>query len=178
MAKISVDWQNIDEDAANQLLEWWKRARINQHMLYREQKRYENIHIWLGIPAIGISVAMATLGILLVRTINEEIFRIVVAVLGFLTALLTSLQTFLKFNEHATMCKTSATQYGKIVRRIELLLSQPPEAGQLEKDSKIVLRKLDDAATSAPTISDRRWNRFKDNPPSWGLPQIPTKPTR
>ncbi|HEX8196376.1 MAG TPA: SLATT domain-containing protein [Pyrinomonadaceae bacterium] len=175
MADVHVNWKKFDPVVADQLVEWWYRARINQKILYREQQRYTMIHRAFGIPAILLSVAVGSLALILNKYLGEEWIRIGMAIGGFVAAFLTALQTFFRFNEHADICKKSAIKYGDIVRKLEYVLAKPPADDALEKQCEIFLKELTEAANSAPTIPHKRWEKFKKNPGSWGMPKKPQR---
>ncbi|MFM7512454.1 MAG: SLATT domain-containing protein [Cyanobium sp.] len=144
----------------NDLLEtWYRRLREAQFSHYEAAKAFELMNYWLGIPSIVLSTVLgtsifATLG----ESVNTNI-QILFGLVSVLAAILTGLQTFLKFSERAEKHRAIAARYGSLRREIEELAY----LGQgITKEMITPLREsIDRLAEEAPNIPERIWAKTK-----------------
>ena len=97
------NWESIVDQAL---------AKRSQIANYAAVNRFSAINYCLGVPAV---IASAAVGTAVFGSLNENLevwARILVGVTSFAAAVLTSLQTFLKFDERASKHRSAAAEYG------------------------------------------------------------------
>jgi hypothetical protein len=124
--------------------------------------RLERSHYWLGVPVVILSTVV---GSSVFATLQEETdiwIKIAVGVFSILSAVLASMQTFLRQAERAEKHKAAAAQYGRLKKEIEQIRTFPPpdgEAGQAV--IRALLEQIDKLATESPVIPKRIWDRIE-----------------
>ena len=147
-------WKSVEP-----LLDSWRtKARTNQHAHYESSKHCGRLNLRLGVPAIILSAFVGT-GVF--ATLQEEVdprARVAVGVVSVVVAVLTSLQTFLRFAERAARHRKAANGYASVRREIETLLAVGAGArGEPTTIAEGIRNRLDALADEAPEISVRGW---------------------
>lgn len=144
------------------LSKWHERARINQFQHYEAAKYYAMAHKRIGIPA---AIVAGIVGSAVFASLQKEVdirIKVAVAALSLLAAVLTTLQTFLKYGETAEKHRNAAAAYAGIRHRIEAAANVPiglrPPLKELLSG---VETQVDSLAQSAPDIPDRIWQRVR-----------------
>lgn len=92
-------------------------------LLHREHftaaKACEQKNIYLGIPVIVLSTIVGSAVFASIQSTSTTNIKIVVGALSITAAILSGLQTFLKFSERAQRHKITATKYGVLRRELE-----------------------------------------------------------
>jgi hypothetical protein len=146
------------------MIDWHRRARESQLTNYAAADRCDTLHLWLGIPAIIFS-GLAAAGAF--KHITKEWGDTGTTVMAFLTvgsALLASLQTFLKFSERAEKHRAAGARYGAVRRtleKIEALL--PVDRGEPKTFLDAIEKRLDDLASQSPLVSKHLYDRTMAN---------------
>lgn len=156
------------------LQDWRNRVYAAQSAYYMLAERCTRWNYLLGIPVVIVSGLVGT-AIFTDLQSNIPHGKLLVGSVSIMAAVLSSLQTFLRFEESATHHGTAATWYAAIRRDIEELLALPRE---LRGDPKVCLdlirRDMNKASQKAPPLSERSWakvaSRFGVNePPVTGM---------
>lgn len=148
---------NTAEIPENLLRRWLKRARENNFAHYYAEHQLNNLHLLLGIPA---TVFAATVGTAVFASLENSAslwMKIGVGLISIVTAILSGLQTFLRFSEKAERHRKTAVDYGSARRTIELHLVYTNHLTYDE--STKILERLDKIAEEAPNVSQRLWKR-------------------
>jgi hypothetical protein len=114
---------------------WIKRARESQFAHYELGDRLAFRHRLIGVPAILISttVSLAVFGTLQ-KMGGSEWLKYLAIVFSLLAAVLSGIQTFMKYAERGEAHRAVAAGYGAIRRRLELLnATKPIDPKKLEK---------------------------------------------
>lgn len=114
---------------------WIKRARESQFAHYELGDRLAFRHRLLGVPAILISaiVSLSVFGTLQ-KMGGSEWLKYLAIVFSLLAAVLSGIQTFMKYAERGEAHRAVAAGYGAIRRRLELLnITKPIDPKKLEK---------------------------------------------
>jgi hypothetical protein len=124
----------------------------------RTVKQLYQYNMWLGIPAALLS---AIIGTSIFATLKQDVVmwvKITAGVTSLTAAALASLQTVLKFSEHASQHHDVAASYGAINRSIEVAQAFPPNSKEQAQALMLDLQKrMDDLPKQAPAIPDRLW---------------------
>ena len=98
-------------------------AKIGKGKHFNANRRKISLHNWVGIPVILINIFIGTVIIaLLTIEIDSNILAIISAVLAFLAASLSGMQTFFNFHKVAEGHSPVGNRYLKISRHCKTLL--------------------------------------------------------
>lgn len=108
---------------SQELLQEWK-IRLNKAQIghYISSERYARWHNWLGIPLVILTTIVGTSSVVEIWLGNQQNLSLMLAVFSFLSALLASLQTFIRPGEKAENHRSKAARYGTLRRDIERFL--------------------------------------------------------
>lgn len=125
-------------DRANLLRHWRFRVHRVQTGHYEAGRRYDRLHLLLGVPAIAVSALVGTAVFSSLATEKSGVVvTILVGLLSVTSAVLTSLQTFLKYSEVAERHKLAGARFADLKHRIELIaVFQPTDSEKLENTTR------------------------------------------
>jgi hypothetical protein len=152
------DGREWSAQVAELLDNWHKRVYAAQSAHYAAADRFRLLNYVVGIPAIVFS---SVVGTAIFAGLEHDTPRtLVVAFASILAAVLTALQTFLRFPERATQHATAADWYSAIRRDLEQTLHLPVESRGKAKDCLDRVRKeMNRVAQDAPELNVRLWKR-------------------
>jgi len=143
-------------DIKDLLNKWRMRALESQASHYESAKVLKNGNYWLGIPVIIFSTFIGTSIFSTLESSVEIKVRTIIGIVSFLTALLASLQTFLRLAERAERHRSIASKYGAICREIEQVLTYLDSDDDLnEKLVSDIRKELDNISEEAPEVTRR-----------------------
>jgi hypothetical protein len=139
---------------------------INRASHYRASKLALKKHYWIGIPSIVISTAIGTSIFASMNDNPSDLAKVVVGLVSFLGAALTSLQTFFKFSELAEKHRVAGAAYGDIKRKLDILkleyaMKEPASREDALKQLKIISEILGELAKESPEIPDEAFKQAK-----------------
>jgi hypothetical protein len=139
------------------LADWYRRVRESQFAHYEASKPLARANYMFGLPVVALSTFVGTS---VFATLQEQAaieFRIAVGCVSVLAAVLSSLQTFLRYAERAEKHRGVAVRYGALRREIEMLQANgaPYDAKKIDA----IREKIDAISTEAPEVPQRIWNR-------------------
>lgn len=140
-----------------ELLKHW-RFRVHRVQLahYEAGRVYGRYHILLGLPAIVLSTIVGTAVFATAGSLADEKnviwISIVLGLLSVISAVLVSLQTFLKYSDLAEKHRLAGARSANLKHRIEILATIPPEN---ISDVKIFL-----------TSIENEWSKFREDSPN------------
>ncbi|HBO2000443.1 SLATT domain-containing protein [Pseudomonas aeruginosa] len=138
------------KSSSDVLQRWLKRSRESQLSHHLMAETLQGHHTKLGIAVIAVTAFSGA------TTIVAELGGTAKLCLGLLTlfaAILTSLQTFLKFEERANHHRLAGAGYGQVRRKLELANTMPYEQAETRlKEAEVELNKL---AQESPSVSER-----------------------
>lgn len=139
--------------------DWYRRARESQFAHYEAAKPLGRANIRLGVPSVVLSAIVATSVFASLEAETSDGLRILVGSISVIAAVLSALQTFLRFSERAEKHRSTGGRYGAIRRQIEQLRSQ----GQPYDDESIdgIRQQFDAISEEAPEISARTWKKVE-----------------
>jgi hypothetical protein len=160
------------DDSIEDLYESWHRrvaAAEHGHRLMADRLRLR--YLLLGIAVV---VLTALVGTSAFASINEargdsiqglgldpDIVLVLVGTISVLAAVLSSLQTFLRYATRAEGHRIAALRYETLRRDMATTLALPRAArGQPDRDLGSVRQRMDRYAKESPTIGERQWVRL------------------
>lgn len=146
----------------NRLLEEWLfRIRRTQQAHYESATLFARRNYWLGIPAIGLSAIVGTSVFTALGKETEVAIKLAVGFASITAAILTALQTFLRYPERAEKHRMVATRYGAMRRELEKKLALPPTRREIEAYIDGVQVQWDKCNEDCPTVPKSIWHRTK-----------------
>jgi hypothetical protein len=144
-----------------ELLEYWRfRNHRVQLAHYEASRRFERLHLWLGLPAIAISTIVGTTVFASLEKSWGTEGQIVVGLLSVVSAVLTGLQTFLRYAELGERHRVAGARFANLKHRLELVatLSSDDEKRASLKEIEDTWAKLRE---ESPTLPDSIWRRIE-----------------
>lgn len=136
---------------AHELLRTWLTGlRIRHSAHYQSAVRCERGARMMGIPAAILSTAVGTS--IFAGMLDDVTWKIMSGLLSFTAAVLASIQTVLKLPELAAQHKGAAQKYGRLRRRVEVLLAAE------HPDEKVTAKALGDIQDEWDTIDEQSPN--------------------
>lgn len=134
---------------------WLKRVRESSFSHYAAEERYSKLHYYLGVPAALFAAIVGTSVFTSLDSDVEVRIKILIGFISVATAVLASLQTFMRFSERAELHRKTAIGYASIRRAIEQELVFPNgiDATKVE----IIRKRIDEIGDNAPNIPGRIW---------------------
>lgn len=159
MAKNIFKPDNVEELLRGWLLHAHK-GRDRHDQVARRCDRYR---MWLGSAASLLSTVVGTsiFASLGNESSNKRIVAIV-AFIGILSAILTSLVTFLNLSEQAEKHRSAGVRYKMIVRKLERILSVSTKDLTNTEALTEIETQFDDLEESAPVVPLRIYNRIEN----------------
>lgn len=145
------------------LLENW-RFRMHRVQLahYECARHFERLHLWLGLPAIILSTLVGTTVFASLSKVTDVALQITVGLLSVIAAVLTGLQTFLRYSELAEKHRLAGARFANLKHRIELLATFPPET---EAEFSSSLKGMEEVWSTlreeSPMLPGRIWRRIE-----------------
>ena len=142
------------------LNKWLRRVKRKQlaHRLAAKEKG--NNHLWIGVPATIIS---AITGLFAFSPDNIKGKFFIIGALSIIVAVLTSLQTFLKFEIKAKSHQDADIGYGQIRHDIEETLTfiNSMENKELKSKCENIKLKIENVNNHSPLIPESIWNKAR-----------------
>ena len=141
------------------LQRWLKRTRESSFAHNAAEERYFKTNLLLGVPA---SLFSAIVGTTVFASLEKDVdvrIKILVGFISIITAILTGLQTFLRYSERAERHRKIAAQYGSIRRTIEQNLVFEDKLTYDVVDQ--IRKQLDSVGGEAPNVPSTLWKFSK-----------------
>lgn len=127
---------------------------------YECARKFERFHLWLGLPAIVLSTFVGTAVFSSLEKSADIRLQIGVGLLSVVAAVLTGLQTFLRYAELAEKHRLAGARFANLKHRIELLMVLPAEV-----DMRSQLAALEETwaklREESPSLSSGVWRRIE-----------------
>jgi hypothetical protein len=152
--------------------------------------RMRRRHLGLGIPVVVLTTAVGTSVFASMQDSDRNTLLVIAGTVSLVAAVLSSLQTFLRYSMRWEGHRIAAIRYEALRRDMAEMLAVPREArGDPVKQLDGVRQRMDRYAKESPAIGERLWDQLakkfhlSDVPPdpSWPEPPIripePSDPT-
>jgi len=170
--------QAVWTPSMDQLLqEWRSRVYAAQAAYYEMAERLRRRNYFLGIPVVIVASMVGTA--VFADWDKDSTYKWWVGSVSIIAAVLSSLQTFLKFGENATLHGSAADWFSAIRRDIEEVLALPADVrGNPKQKLDAIRQEINRAAQKSPELSERLWRtvalRFGvDEPPHGARQPLP-----
>jgi hypothetical protein len=136
-------------------------AAVSQDANYAIATRLGKYNIWFGVPVVALSTLVGTSVFATLQENVQTSLRILVGFVSVLTAVLASLQTFLRFQERGEKHRAAAEHWSQIRRETKQMLALHPDYLAERTDPKTYLdtlrEKMDRVSAQSPEIGAREW---------------------
>lgn len=147
-----------EEGARHLTLAWYRRVRRAQLAHARAAATARTTFLWLGVPAVVLSGAA---GSAVVADVAGG-HRVLIGLASLLAALLSALQTFLRFDDRRIAHEAAARKFGSIRRQLGELGAVGPVAPQTFVASLDDIRTdYDGVSAATPQVPRRIWDGQK-----------------
>ena len=173
------------DDALEDLYGSWHRrvaAAERGHRLMADRLRRR--HLLIGIPVVVLTTLVGTSAFaslnnaqsdsITTRGIDSDVVLLIVGTLSVLAAVLSSLQTFLRYATRAEAHRIAALRYETLRREMAKELTIPREArGDPDRALDQARLRMDRYAKESPNIGEREWQKLT---PEFHLSTVPPDP--
>lgn len=143
------------------LMLWQHRVRYNQKAHYDMAIRSERKAQLSGRVSAILSAVVTVLVLFAAKTAPSGWLSTITLIISIAVTALTTIAASAKWSERASQHHGAATEYGKILRRIEEVLASPLD---LETDEggtlKLIREKIDRIPSEAPAIPQKIWHKL------------------
>jgi conflict system pore-forming effector with SLATT domain len=165
------------DDQLEELLRSWHRRVAaaeagHRVMADRMRRRY----LMLGVPVVILTTIVGTSVFASIQDAKVATWiRVVVGSVSLLAAVISSLQTFLRYGMRAEGHRVAAIRYETLRRDMAAVLAIP-RASRTEPIRQLdgVRNRMDRYAKESPTIGEREWNRLER---TFHLSKVPPDPS-
>ena len=182
-ASPKIEWDESIEDLYDS---WYRRVAAAEHGHRVMADRMRRRHLLLGIPVVILTTLVGTSAFASISKahgdsitflgVDPDAVLIVVGTISVLAAVLSSLQTFLRYATRAEGHRIAALRYETLRRDMATTLALPREArSQPDRSLDSVRQRMDRYAKESPTIGERTWEKLAG---SFGLSTVPPDPSR
>jgi hypothetical protein len=160
------------DEAIERLYEaWHRRVAAAEHGHRLMSDRLRRRYLMLGIPVVVFTTLVGTSAFaslqnahansITTENADPDIVLLAVGTISVLAAVLSSLQTFLRYATRAEGHRIAALRYETLRREMATTLAMPLEArGQPDRALDNARGRMDRYAKESPTIGERQWERL------------------
>jgi hypothetical protein len=153
-------------DGTEELLKGWLlHAHKGRQRHDLAARRCDQYRIWLGGLAAALSAIVGTsvFASFGKETSDITMHKVVVVIISLLSAILTSLSTFLNLSERAEKHRSAGVQYKEVIRELERILSASVD-GLTNSDVSLtrIQEQLDELEERAPVVAERIYDRVEN----------------
>jgi len=178
-----IEWDESIEDLYDS---WYRRVAAAEHGHRLMADRMRRRHLLLGIPVVIFTTLVGTSAFAAISKAQGDSIQHVgfdpdkvlflVGTISVLAAILSSLQTFLRYATRAEGHRIAALRYETLRRDMATTLALPRDArGAPDRSLDSVRNRMDRYAKESPTIGEREWEKISG---SFGLSAVPPDPSR
>lgn len=129
---------------------------------YETARRFDTLHLWLGLPAIVFSAVVGTTVFASLARDTYIGLQIFAGLMSVTAAVLTALQTFLKYSELSEKHRVAGAKFANMKHQIELHSSiQPSTSDEMRQKLVIVEEHWSKIREESPTIPSRIWHSIE-----------------
>ena len=173
----TVTW---DEPVEQLYRSWLRRVAAAESGHRRMAGQMWHRYLALGIPVVVLTTIVGT-SVFASLTTNESgdpstsvQVRVIVGTVSLLAAVLSSLQTFLRYSVRSEGHRVAAMRYEALRRDMTKTLALPPGSrGDAVRELDSVRQRLDRYAKESPTIGEHLWRQLEER---FHLSRVPPDP--
>lgn len=165
---------------------WLRRVAAAEHGHRLLADRMGRRNLLLGIPVVILTTLVGTSAFASLSNassdsigtmgVDSDVVLVIVGTISVLAAVMSSLQTFLRYATRAEGHRIAALRYETLRRDMAKTLALPREArGQPDRQLDSVRTRMDRYAKESPSIGERQWVKLQS---SFHLSTVPPDPPR
>lgn len=144
---------------------WHRRNQRVQHAHYESARKFQRMHLALGLPAIAVSTVVGTAVFASISQAPHPLVQMLAGLLSVAAAVLSGLQTFLKYPELAEKHRLAAAKFANLTHRIELLASMEGASdAEMLAELKAIEASWNTLREESPTLPSRALRGMEDMP--------------
>lgn len=144
---------------------WHRRNQRVQHAHYESARKFQRMHLALGLPAIAVSTVVGTAVFASMSQAPNPMLQLLAGLLSVSAAVLSGLQTFLKYPELAEKHRLAAAKFANLTHRIELLATMEGASdADLLAELKAIEASWNTLREESPTLPSRVLRGMEDMP--------------
>jgi hypothetical protein len=124
------DWRTVDE----LLSKWRETIGAIQNAHYQSSTQYARYNLWLGVPVIVITIVVGSAVFATLQNQVENWAKIALGFISVVAAVLSGLQTFLRYGERAERHRSGGVRFGALLRKVDYMRSLPFESRDNAKE--------------------------------------------
>ncbi len=143
---------------------WRLRVHRMQIAHYDSEAYFSRLHLYLGVPVIGLSTIVGTSVFASLRETAQmdPTLQITVGLFSVTAAVLSGLQTFLGYSERAEKHRLGGARFAGLKTRIELIASSPPKTeDDLNQALAAFQLSWSELSEETPGVPPRIWHRVE-----------------
>lgn len=142
------------ENLKDLLFEWLERAKKSQQAHRAASKEFNRRHIVIGVLSVILSTFVGTA---VFATLSQQVnlyMQIFVGFLSVLAAVLSALNTFLRYEEISNRHAVAASKYSSIYRQLEYCIASNFE-NATDEEIQSIRNRFDDLASDSPNVPEK-----------------------
>lgn len=133
-----------------------------QGAYYEAARQPDGRHYWFGIRVVTLTAIVGTAVFASISKSPNKDIQILVGMLSILAAVLSALQTFLRFSARAEKYRVAGANFANIKANIEILQISPPSSpGGYARAMKDIEAAWDKVRKESPNLPRRLWKKFE-----------------
>ena len=145
---------------------WHRRNQRVQLAHYESARKFHRMHLALGLPAIAVSTVVGTAVFASISEAPHPLVQLLAGLLSVTAAVLSGLQTFLKYPELAEKHRLAAAKFANLTHRIELLATmEHANDADMLAELKAIEASWITLREESPTLPSHVLNGMEDLPP-------------
>ena len=135
---------------------WLQHSYKGRQRHDRAARRLDRERLWLGASAAGLAALVGTSVFAALEKEAPLYWKVLLAMIGILSAVLSGLSTFLNLPERAEKHRTAGVRYKAMIRELERIISGEVNPALITAAAVTELQKrLDDLEENAPIVPER-----------------------
>ena len=160
----------MGDPATGELLYRWRRnCQRSQIANYSAANRFAKGNYYIGVPSVALSAVVGTsvFAALEPEASFDKHWQILVGLISVVSAVLTALQTFLKWGELAGSYRSTAAEYGSVKRQLDQIIVIYENGGEISQDMVTEIRRqMDTLSREGTEVPRRLWEKARISTPS------------
>lgn len=150
----------MEQEVVSLLQKWLRRVKRAQLAHRLSAKNAQLQHFRIGIPAIALSTIVGT-SVFASFQVDLQEGKLILGLLSMGAAVLTALQTFLRYDESSRNHQQADVGYGEIRQSIEHRLVFPLAGDRLEEFCTLIKERIEKLNKESPLIDEKIWKKAK-----------------
>jgi len=146
--------------------QWYNGIRIFHIAHHLAASHYSRMHLMLGIPVVILTTVVGATVFSTLEVGTHIIIKVIIGIFSVAAAIISALQTFLKYSELAEKHKNAAAKYGALRRELDEIKLTINNISDFKEVSKDFRSRWDCVVSETPTIPQNIHDKAAKNFPS------------